>query len=142
MGNEQRIRTRPHWDRVISSEYSKNLSPVVKYVEECDGSVFVFANSKALTYKLLASLESKLKTISKTIDVIHVHGSLDNAQKYILINIFGRVITVPNLVPNFCIATSAADLGVNNKYVGLVFNFKWPDSIATVGLTISVSRPE
>lgn len=44
---------------VISSEYSKNLAPVVKYVKECDGSVFVFANSKALTYKLLASLESK-----------------------------------------------------------------------------------
>ena len=114
----------------ISSEYSRNLDPVVAHVWDTEGSAFVFANSKVLTHSLVKSLECKLNHLRKTeggdrhADVIHIHGGLSKTHKFHLVNIFCRKVGVAGPNPRVSINTSAADLRINNPFATLVVNFE------------------
>ena len=121
----------------IGSEYSRHLAPMIQFVRDSEKSVFIIANSKNLTMNLVQSLEEKLNSmkndnlLNEHADVIHVHSGLAKQQKFHLINIFCKRVIVMGFNARICVATSAADLGVNNPHVTFVVNFEWFDSIAT-----------
>ena len=116
---------------VITSAYSTQLHHTVEYCRVTDGSAFIFANSKALTYKLVASIEKKLDVLDKQVDVLHIHGGLDKSKKFHLINIFCRNVTVDIISPQVAISTAAADLGVNCRHCTLVQICEWCENISS-----------
>ena len=70
------------------------------------GCVCVFVGSKNPSYHILTELARKLNEALSTVDVIHVHGSLDKNEKYWFIRLFCAGITIPELRAKNLLATA------------------------------------
>jgi len=118
-------------DMIIGSDCVKALDMMVEYLSSNKGSAFIFANSKALTHRLLPALEAKMDTAQIHCDVLHIHGSLSSDEKFNLTRIFCKQVKVTGFNPRVLMATAAADLGMNRKDAEFVTEMKWPRNIAS-----------
>lgn len=117
----------------IGSEYVKNIDETVRVLDASeDGSAFLFANSKALTHRLLLALEKKMDEKHVTSDVVHIHGSMNKDEKFGAINLFTGALVITDYDPRVLVATSSADLGIDRSDGRIVTIFEWPDSMSTV----------
>ena len=117
---------------LCSSQYTRNLDKVVTFMKEDDThAACVFVGSKAKSHHLLHELERKLDEALLTVDVIHVHGSLSKEEKYWLIRIFCAKINVDELCSRILLATSAANVGIDNELAKYVLQLGWPRDLCT-----------
>jgi len=65
-------------------------------------------------------MEHKLNEKLLEVDVIHAHGYLKSEEKFYLIRIFCERITVSHLTARILLATSAANVGIDNHGVTYV----------------------
>ena len=115
-----------------SDQYVKRLDRVVALVTDDDeGCVCVFVGSKDRSYHILAELERKLNEALQTVDVMHVHGSLDKNEKYWFIRFFCAGINIPELRAKILLATAAANVGIDHHLVILVLNLGWTRDLCT-----------
>ena len=120
-------------DLIISSKYTTHLDLVVLYLcDHVNDAAFVFANSRALTFRVVTSLEEKIdKADSMAIDVLHVHGALEKDEKHAFTNLFTGDLSIEGHDHRIMVATSAADLGIDHTECTFVLILEWPDSLAS-----------
>ena len=111
-----------------SAEYTKRLDTVVTFVQDNDDKcVCIFMGSRNASHTILSNLEKKLNEneVASKVDVMHVHGHLDKNEKFWFIRIFCANIDVPELRARILLATSAADVGIDNHAVSMVLCLGW-----------------
>jgi len=121
-----------HMTHNLTSTYTKQLDKVTDYLAGNEGAAFIYCNSKALTHKLLPSLEAKIDDRSIEADVIHIHGSMSKTEKISFTKLAVGAIAVPSFCPRVLLATAAADVAIDHPQVELVQNMEWPDDIPTL----------
>jgi len=92
---------------------------------------FAFENSKALTHRLLTSLDGELDKQGVDIDIVHLHGSLTQEKKTGFMELFIGAVSMEGYNGYILMATAAADLGVDHRECAFVLILEWPDSIST-----------
>jgi len=120
-------------DLIISSKYTTHLNLVVSYLcDSANDAAFVFANSRALTFRVVTSLEEKIdKAEPMAIAVLHVHGALEKEEKHAFTNLFTGDLAIVGRDNRVTAATSAADLGIDHTECTVVLILEWPDSLAS-----------
>ena len=109
-----------------SGEFTKRLDEVVTFVQENDDKcVCIFIGSRSSSFDVLKNLERKLNEDGCSVDVMHVHGHLDKNEKFWFIRIFCANINVEELRARILLATSAADVGIDNHAVAKVLCLGW-----------------
>ena len=121
-------------DQIVSSKYTNHLDLVVTFLGDYENdAAFVFANSRALTFKTVTSHEENIdKVDSIAVDVLHVHGALEkDEKKNAFTNLFTDDLTIVGHDHRVMVATSAADLGIDHTECTFVLILEWPDSLAS-----------
>ena len=99
--------------------------------ESDSSSIFIYANTRALSNDIAASLEGKLdKSTTVAADVIHIHGNLSKLEKFKFVQIFCERIGVPKLLPRVLVGTNSVELSVDHPHVHHVTILEWPDGVA------------
>ena len=115
-----------------SSNYTAKLNEVVNFANEHeDHYICVFISSKKQSFYAMKELERKLNEALCTVDVIHVHGSLDKSEKYWFIGLFCDQVNVDDLRARILLTTPAANVGIDNKLVKFVQALGFPRDLCT-----------
>ena len=115
-----------------SADYTKRLDDVVDFGRDDDVHfACVFIGSKNKSLKVRLELERKLDEALLKIDIVHVHGSLSSDEKYWFIRIFCQGIDEEDFRGRVLLATSAANVGIDNSLVKFVLNLGWTRDLCT-----------
>lgn len=120
---------------INSKHHVRHLNKVVDFLRK-DTTHFacVFCASKKGSDHLCTKLEDKLNEAGFDgfdVDVVHVHGSLQSEEKFILIRIFCEKYNVPELSARVLLATAAANVGIDNHLVLFIMNMGWTRDLLT-----------
>ena len=124
-----------HMQYINSKHHVRHLDKVVDFLR-CDPTHFacVFCASKKGSIHLCTKLEDKLNEAGFDgfdVDVVHVHGSLQAEEKFILIRIFCEKYNVPELSARVLLATAAANVGIDNHLVLFIMTMGWTRDLLT-----------
>jgi len=115
-----------------SADYTKRLDDVVTFGGADDVHfACVFIGSKNKSLKIRTELERKLDEALLHIDIVHVHGSLSSDEKYWFIRIFCEGIDEEDFRGRVLLATTAANVGIDNSLVTFVLNLGWTRDLCT-----------
>ena len=115
-----------------SKDHVKGLNRVVEFVED-DDTHFArdFTGSKEESFHLVTALERNLDEAFLDVGVIHVHGGLRPPQEYIIVRIFCLKLALSAISARILLATSAANVGIDNNLVLFIFSLSWPRNLCT-----------
>ena len=115
-----------------SKDHVKCLNKVVEFVKNDDTHfACVFTGSKENSFHLVTALERNLDEAFLDVDVIHVHGGLRPPQKYVLIRIFCLKLTLSAISARILLATSAANVKIDNNLVLFILSLGRPRDLCT-----------
>ena len=88
--------------------------------------VCVFANFVAECAKWAKVVDDLLNNIFSSISVVQINGELDKHDKFGFIRLFARFLKMVGYEPYVLVATSAANTGIDNRQLQLVYCVKFP----------------
>ena len=91
----------------------------------------IFIGSKNKLLKVRSELKQKLDGALLKTDLVHVHESLSKDEKHWFIRIFCQWIIEEDFRGRALLATSAANVGIDNYLVKFVLNLGWTHDLCT-----------
>ena len=117
---------------VCSHECTRHLKYIVALVK--DDKIHyccIFVGLKDQSHYLLGELERKINKVLITINVFHVHGSLNAREKYWFIRLFCAKINVSELCGRILLAMPVANVGIDHSLVTNIVNMRFTRDLPT-----------
>lgn len=102
-------------------------------VEDPDGSIVIFCNSRAQSMKYLKQFESKLNFAHSKVDVVYINGALNKHEKFWRIRLFcgDDKEHIDGMEFRALLTTNAANVGIDKHSVKMEIRFEFVRDLCT-----------